>query len=68
MGSLALGLSMNVLHVYFEVVIPGELLMAQRAFCHGPVGVVGQLVPAQHLLQTERQITHLQRAGEREVC
>lgn len=57
--ALALRLPVDILHVYFEVVIPGELLVAQLALCHGPVGVVGQLVSAKHLLQAERQVTHL---------
>lgn len=50
---------MDVLHVHFEVVVPGELLVAQLALGHGPVGVVGQFVPAEHLLQAERQVAHL---------
>ena len=37
----------------FEVVVPGELLMAQLALGHGPVRVVSELVPAEHLLQAE---------------
>lgn len=56
----AFRLPVDVLHVYFEVVIPGELLVAQLALRHGPVGVVRQLVPAEHLLQAKRQVAHLQ--------
>lgn len=51
---------MDVLHMYFEVVVPCELLMAQLALCHGPVRVVCELMPAEHLLQAERQVTHLE--------
>lgn len=56
---LALRLPVDIFHVYFEVVVPGELLMAELAFCHRPVWVVCQLVPAEHLLQAEWQVTHL---------
>ena len=34
--------------------------MAQLALCHGPVRVVRQLMSAEHLLQAEWQVTHLQ--------
>lgn len=54
---------MDVLHVNFEVVIPGELLVAQLALCHGSVRVVGELVSAQHLLQAEGQVTHVTLKG-----
>lgn len=50
---------MHVLHVHFEVVVAGELLVAQLALRHWPVGIVCQLVPAEHLLQAERQVTNL---------
>lgn len=50
---LALRLPVDVLHVHFEVVVPGELLVAQLALGHGPVRVVRQLMPAEHLLQAE---------------
>lgn len=43
-----------------EVVVPSELLVAELALRHGPVGVVGQLVSAEHLLQAKGEITHLQ--------
>lgn len=39
--------------MYFEVVVPGELLVAQLALRHRPVGVVRQLVSTEHLLQAE---------------
>lgn len=39
--------------MYFEVVVPGELLVAQLALGHGPVWVMRQLVSAEHLLQAE---------------
>lgn len=39
--------------MYFEVVVPGELLVAELALCHGPVRVVRELMPAEHLLQAE---------------
>lgn len=58
--ALTLRFPVNILHVHFEVVVPGELLVAQLALRHGPVGVVCQLVSAEHLLQAERQVTHLQ--------
>lgn len=51
--ALALRLPVDILHMYFEVVVPGELLMAQLALCHGPVWVVCELMPAEHLLQAE---------------
>lgn len=51
--ALALRFPVDVLHMYFEVVVPGELLVAQLALGHGPVGVVRELVPAEHLLQAE---------------
>lgn len=57
---LPLRLSVDVFHVHFEVVVTGELLVAEWALCHWPVGIVGELVPDQHLLQTERQVTNLQ--------
>lgn len=41
---------MHVLHVHFEVVVAGELLMAQLALGHGPVRIVSQFVPAEHFL------------------
>lgn len=43
----------------FEVVVPRELLVAQGAFSHGSVWVMGQFVSDQHLLQTEGQVTHV---------
>ena len=46
--------------MHFEVVVPGELLVAEAALRHGPVGVVRELVPTQHLLQAEGQVTHLE--------
>lgn len=58
--SLPLRLSVDVFHVHFEVVVAGELLVAEWALRHGPVGIVGKLVPDQHLLQTERQVANLQ--------
>lgn len=57
---LSLCLSVDVLHVDFEVVVAGELLVAQGAFSHGSVGIMGQLVSDQHLLQTKGQVTHLE--------
>lgn len=39
--------------MHFEVVVSGELLVAQLALRHGPVGVVSELVSAEHLLQAE---------------
>lgn len=62
---LALRFSVHVLHVHFEVVIAGELLMAQLALGHGPVRIVRQLVPAEHLLQAERQVTNLRETQKR---
>lgn len=56
---LSLCLSVDVLHMDFEVVVAGELLVAQGAFRHGSVGIVGQFVSDQHLLQTKGQVTHL---------
>ncbi len=58
-GCLSLCLSVDVLHVDFEVVVAGELLVAQGAFSHGSVGIMGQLVSDQHLLQTKGQVTNL---------
>lgn len=52
-SALAFRFPVHILHVHFEVVVPGELLMAQLALGHGPVGVVCQLMSAQHLLQAE---------------
>lgn len=60
---LSLRLSVNVLHVNFEVVVACELLVTQGAFSHGSVWVMGQLVSDQHLLQTEGQITHVTLEG-----
>lgn len=57
---LSLRLSVDVLHMDFEVVVAGELLVAQRAFSHGSVGIMGQFVSDQHLLQTKGQVTHLE--------
>lgn len=51
--------------MHFEVVVAGELLMAQLALRHGPVRVVRQLVPAEHLLQAERQVTNLRETQKR---
>lgn len=56
---LALRFPVHVLHVDFEVVVAGELLVAQLALRHGPVGIVRELVPAEHLLQAERQVANL---------
>ena len=42
-----------------EVVVAGELLVAQKALCHRSVGVVCELVSAQHLLQAEGEVAHL---------
>lgn len=56
---LSLCLSVYVLHMDFEVVVPCELLVAQGAFSHRSVWVMGQFVSDQHLLQTEGQVTHL---------
>lgn len=64
---LAFGLAVDILHVHLEVIVPGELLVAQLAFGHGPVGVVGEFVPDQHLLQTEGQVTHLYRTGQMKI-
>ena len=55
----AVRLSVDVLHVDLEVVVAGELLVAQKALGHGPVGVVRELVSAQHLLQAEGEVAHL---------
>lgn len=57
---LSLCLSVDVLHMDFEVVVAGELLVAQGAFSHGSVGIMGQFVSDQHLLQTKGQVTHLE--------
>lgn len=66
---LALRFPVHVLHVHFEVVVAGELLMAQLALRHGPVRIVCQLVPAEHLLQAERQVTNLRETQKRNaVC
>lgn len=62
---LALRFPVHILHVHFEVVIAGELLMAQLALRHGPVRIVCQLVPAEHLLQAERQVTNLRETQKR---
>lgn len=56
---LALRFSVHVLHVDFEVVVAGELLVAQLALRHGPVGIVRELMSAEHLLQAERQVANL---------
>lgn len=64
-GPLALRFPVHVLHVHFEVVVAGELLVAQLALRHGPVRIVGQLVPAEHLLQAERQVANLSRDTEK---
>lgn len=56
---LALRFPVHVLHVDFEVVVAGELLVAQLALRHGPVGVVRELMSAEHLLQAERQVANL---------
>lgn len=45
--------------MYFEVVVAGELLVAEEALCHRSVGVVREFVSAEHLLQAEGQVTHL---------
>lgn len=55
---------MDVLHVHFEVVVAGELLVAQGALGHGSVGIVGELVTDQHLLQTEREVADLRAITE----
>lgn len=55
----AVSFPMDILHVHFEVVIPCKLLVAELALCHGPVGVVSQLMSDQHLLQAEGQVTNL---------
>lgn len=60
---LSLCLSVDVLHVDFEVVVAGELLVAQGAFSHGSVGIMGQFVSDQHLLQTKGQVTHVALEG-----
>lgn len=57
--SLAVGFTMNIFHVHFEVVISCKLLVAKLTFCHRSIGVVSQLVSDQHLLQAEGQITNL---------
>lgn len=56
---LALGLAVDVLHVHLEIIVPGELLVAQLALCHRSVGIVGEFVSTQHLFQAEGQVTHL---------
>lgn len=56
---LALRFPVHVLHVDFEVVVAGELLVAQLALRHGPVGIVRELMSAEHLLQAERQVANL---------
>jgi len=59
-GVLAgVGLPVDVLHVHLEVVVAGELLVAEEALRHRPVGVVREFVPAQHLLEAEGQVAHL---------
>lgn len=64
---LSLRLSVDVLHMDFEVVVAGELLVAQRAFSHGSVGIMGQFVSDQHLLQTKGQVTHLETHKEQPI-
>ena len=59
-GASAVGLAVDVVHVHFEVVGPGELLVAELALGQRAVGVVGHLVPDQHLLQAEGQVAHLE--------
>lgn len=65
LGPLALRFPVHVLHVHFEVVVASELLVAQLALRHGPVRIVGQLVPAEHLLEAERQVANLRETQKR---
>lgn len=60
---LALRLPVHVLHVHFEVVVPGELLVAQLTLGHRTVRVVSEFVPTQHLLEAKGQVAHVTLEG-----
>lgn len=55
----AAGVAMDVVHMHFEVVVPGELLVAELALCQRAIGVVSHLVSDQHFLQAKSQVTHV---------
>lgn len=55
----AVGLTVDIVHVHLEVVIPRELLVAELALRQWAVGVVCHLVSDQHFLQAESQVAHL---------
>lgn len=50
---------MDIVHVYFEVVIPCKLLMAKLAFCQWTIGIMRHLVSDQHFLQAKSQVTNV---------
>lgn len=56
----AAGVAVDVVHMHFEVVVPGELLVAELALCQRAIGVVSHLVSDQHFLQAKSQVTHLE--------
>lgn len=62
----AAGVPMDVVHMHFEVVVPGELLVAELALCQRAIGVVSHLVSDQHFLQAKSQVTHLE--GTQRAC
>lgn len=62
----AAGIPVDVVHVHFEVVVPGELLVAELALCQRTIGVVSHLVSDQHFLQAKSQVTHLE--GTQRTC
>lgn len=55
----AAGVPVDVVHMHFEVVVPGELLVAELALCQRAIGVVSHLVSDQHFLQAKSQVTHI---------
>lgn len=58
---LAVSFTMDIVHVYFEVVIPCKLLMAKLAFCQRTIGIMRHLVSDQHFLQAKSQVTNLEK-------
>lgn len=54
---------MDIVHMYFEVVIPCKLLMTKMALCHRPVGIVSHLVSDEHFFQAKSQVTNIALEG-----
>lgn len=52
---------MNIVHMYFEVVISCKLLMTKMALCHWAVRIVSHLVSDKHFLQAKSQVTNLEK-------